>query len=84
MTKRKFALLGAVGTAVLALGASCVLTLPAQATPRRTIDLAIGNDGVVQTDVGAPGLSVGDESPSTPTSCSATAGRSARTAVPAG
>ncbi|MDO0929405.1 hypothetical protein QQY24_29825 [Streptomyces sp. TG1A-8] len=61
MTKKRFALFGAVGTAVLALGTSCVLAVPAQATSEKVIDLAIGNDGVVQTDVGTPGLSVGDE-----------------------
>lgn len=65
LSRKKVALSGALGAAVLALGGSGVLTSPAQAvtesrTPR-TVDLAIGNDGVVRTDVGAPGLSVGDE-----------------------
>ncbi|GAA4113119.1 allene oxide cyclase barrel-like domain-containing protein [Streptomyces hundungensis] len=76
MTKTTFALFAAGGTAMLALGGSCVFGVPAQATtartttaqaattartPSRTFDLAVGNNGVVRTDVGAAGLSVGDE-----------------------
>jgi hypothetical protein len=61
MSKKKFALFSAAGTAVLALGASAVLTVPAQAGDQEVIDLAVGNDGVVKTDVGKHGLSVGDE-----------------------
>ena len=59
--KKKLALFGAVAAGALALGASAVLAVPAQATPGRVIDLDIGNDGVVHTDVGEHGLSVGDE-----------------------
>ncbi|MEU1941250.1 hypothetical protein ACFW95_34615 [Streptomyces sp. NPDC059474] len=61
MLKKKIALFSAVGTGLLALGISSVLVVPAQATPQKVIDLAVGNDGVVPTDVGTPGLSVGDE-----------------------
>ncbi|EYT81979.1 hypothetical protein CF54_16115 [Streptomyces sp. Tu 6176] len=61
MTEKKSVLSCAVGAVVLALGVSFALTLPARAGSERIIDLAIGNDGVVQSDVGAPGLSVGDE-----------------------
>ena len=61
MSKKKFALFGAVGTGLLALGVSSVLAVPAQAGSQKVIDLDVGNDGVVQTDVGRHGLSVGDE-----------------------
>ncbi|MFF5860038.1 hypothetical protein ACFY8B_31215 [Streptomyces sp. NPDC012751] len=59
--KTRAALFGAVATGVLALGLSSVLAFPAQARSQKVIELAVGNDGVVHTDVGAPGLSVGDE-----------------------
>lgn len=58
---KRIALFGAVGAGVLALGLSSVLASPAQARPAKVMELAVGNDGVVRTDVGAPGLSVGDE-----------------------
>ncbi|MFV0132624.1 allene oxide cyclase barrel-like domain-containing protein [Streptomyces sp. HMX87] len=61
LRKTHVALFGAVATGVLALGISSVLAFPAQARPEKVIDLAVGNDGVVHTDVGTPGLSVGDE-----------------------
>ncbi|MER6379204.1 allene oxide cyclase barrel-like domain-containing protein [Streptomyces sp. NPDC001118] len=73
MSRTQVALFSAIGTGVLALGTASVLAFPAQAKsetqatsetrarPEKVIDLAVGNDGVVQTDVGAPGLSVGDE-----------------------
>ncbi|GAB1340101.1 hypothetical protein ACE1SV_66910 [Streptomyces sp. E-15] len=59
--RARAALFGAVATGVLALGLSSVLAFPAQARSQKVIELAVGNDGVVHTDVGAPGLSVGDE-----------------------
>ncbi|MCD9877339.1 allene oxide cyclase barrel-like domain-containing protein [Streptomyces guryensis] len=58
---KKLALLAAVGAGALALGTSSVLASPAQASPGKVIDLAVRNDGVVHTDVGDRGLSVGDE-----------------------
>ncbi|MFE5758424.1 hypothetical protein ACFQ7I_32770 [Streptomyces massasporeus] len=61
MPKKKFALFSAAGTAVLVLGATALLTAPAHAGPEKVIDLDVGNDGVVKTDVGEHGLSVGDE-----------------------
>lgn len=61
LSKTHVALFSAVATGVLALGMSSVLAVPAQARSGKVIDLAVGNDGVVHTDVGAPGLSVGDE-----------------------
>ncbi|WP_435242050.1 allene oxide cyclase barrel-like domain-containing protein [Streptomyces cucumeris] len=61
MISKKIRLFGIAGTGVLALGIAEVLAFPAQATSQRVIDLEIGNDGVVHTDVGARGLSVGDE-----------------------
>ncbi|WP_431776776.1 allene oxide cyclase barrel-like domain-containing protein [Streptomyces cucumeris] len=61
MISKKIRLFGIAGTGVLALGIAAVLAFPAQATSQRVIDLEIGNDGVVHTDVGARGLSVGDE-----------------------
>ncbi|MCP9211587.1 allene oxide cyclase barrel-like domain-containing protein [Streptomyces sp. NEAU-Y11] len=61
MINKKIRLFGMAGTGVLALGIAAVFAFPAQATSQRVIDLEIGNDGVVHTDVGARGLSVGDE-----------------------
>ncbi|MEU2711955.1 hypothetical protein [Streptomyces sp. NPDC007205] len=61
MFKRNPALSIGAGTGLLALGVCAVLAGPAQATSQQVIDLAVGNDGVVQTHVGGPGLSVGDE-----------------------
>ncbi|WP_432011209.1 allene oxide cyclase barrel-like domain-containing protein [Streptomyces cucumeris] len=61
MISKKIRLFGMAGTGVLALGIAAVLAFPAQATSQRVIDLEIGNDGVVHTDVGTRGLSVGDE-----------------------
>ncbi|TRV76677.1 hypothetical protein FKN01_18015 [Streptomyces sp. 130] len=52
----------ALGAGALTLALAALPATTARATPSPTvIDLAIGNDGVNQTDVGAPGLSVGDE-----------------------
>ncbi|GAA1925764.1 hypothetical protein GCM10009837_58900 [Streptomyces durmitorensis] len=61
MPKKTFALFTVAASGLLALGISSVLTVPAQATSEKVIDLNVGNNGVVHTDVGAPGLSVGDE-----------------------
>ncbi|MWA15050.1 allene oxide cyclase barrel-like domain-containing protein [Streptomyces sp. BA2] len=61
MSKKTLAISGAVASALLALGISAVLTVPAQATSEEVINLDVGNNGVVHTDVGAHGLSVGDE-----------------------
>jgi hypothetical protein len=59
--RTRLALFAAVGTGVLALGLSSLPASSAQARSEKVIELAVGNDGVVQTDVGAPGVSVGDE-----------------------
>ncbi|MFJ4624579.1 hypothetical protein [Streptomyces sp. NPDC088812] len=65
MSKKKPALFAAAlgaGALTLTLTLSAFPATTAQATSAPTvIDLAIGNDGVVQTDVGDPGLSIGDE-----------------------
>ncbi|MGW7082788.1 allene oxide cyclase barrel-like domain-containing protein [Streptomyces sp. NPDC054871] len=61
MSKKALAISGAVASGLLALGISAALTVPAQATSEKVIDLDVGNNGVVHTDVGAHGLSVGDE-----------------------
>ncbi|MFD9903748.1 hypothetical protein [Streptomyces sp. NPDC059063] len=59
--RKACAVLGVAASGLLALGISAVVAAPAQATSDEVIDLAVGNNGVVHTDVGAPGLSVGDE-----------------------
>ncbi|MFF3500314.1 hypothetical protein [Streptomyces sp. NPDC003247] len=63
MPKKKPALFAAaLGAGALTLSLSPFPATTARATSSPTvIDLAIGNDGVVQTDVGDPGLSIGDE-----------------------
>ncbi|MGW7074711.1 allene oxide cyclase barrel-like domain-containing protein [Streptomyces sp. NPDC054866] len=61
MSKKALAISGAVASGLLALGISAALTVPAQATSEKVIDLDVGNNGVVHTDVGTHGLSVGDE-----------------------
>ncbi|WP_329172909.1 allene oxide cyclase barrel-like domain-containing protein [Streptomyces sp. NBC_01477] len=63
MRKKTVVLAQSVAAAggVLAVVLSVVPGGSAQAGSGRIIDLAVGNDGVVHTDVGDPGLSVGDE-----------------------
>ncbi|MEU7581656.1 hypothetical protein AB0B50_29110 [Streptomyces sp. NPDC041068] len=61
LKKKTCAVFGCAASGLLALGMSAALTVPAQASSKEVIDLAVGNNGVVHTDVGTPGLSVGDE-----------------------
>ncbi|WP_030682988.1 allene oxide cyclase barrel-like domain-containing protein [Streptomyces sp. NRRL B-1347] len=59
--KKTYAVFGVAASGLLVLGMSTALTAPAQASTKEVIELAVGNNGVVHTDVGTPGLSVGDE-----------------------